>query len=161
MRQFLLLLTLFPLTIIAQQTTPAHQDFDFWLGQWDVYKTRTDELAGKSVIESINDGFAIRETYTATKGAYRGTSLNNFNKQSGKWEQYWTDNTGLVLYITGGLVDGSMVMDDILYHHDHTVHNRITWTPQKDGTVRQVWEQSFDEDFSWTVIFDGTYRRSE
>jgi hypothetical protein len=33
---------------------------------------------------------------------------------------------------------------------------RITWTPNSDGTVRQFWE-SADEKGAWTVAFDGKY----
>ncbi len=99
MRSLLLLLLLIPL-VLSAQSTDNYRDFDFWIGNWDVYKTGTDELTGKSVIEPVNDGMAIRETYTAPQSGYKGTSLNNFNKQSGKWEQYWTDNTGRDWYCT-------------------------------------------------------------
>ena len=37
--------------------------------------------------------------------------------------------------------------------------DRITWTPEDDGTVRQVWEVSTDAGESWSVIFDGRYQR--
>jgi hypothetical protein len=33
---------------------------------------------------------------------------------------------------------------------------RITWTPNSDGTVRQLWE-SADDKGAWTVAFDGKY----
>ena len=36
---------------------------------------------------------------------------------------------------------------------------RITWTPNADGTVRQHWEQSTDGGKTWTTAFDGLYRR--
>jgi hypothetical protein len=36
--------------------------------------------------------------------------------------------------------------------------HRITWTPNADGTVRQLWE-STNEAGAWTVAFDGTYMR--
>ena len=38
------------------------------------------------------------------------------------------------------------------------VHDRITWTPNSDGTLRQVWETSGDGN-AWSVIFDGLYSR--
>ena len=40
-----------------------------------------------------------------------------------------------------------------------TTLNRITWTPNKDGTVRQLWEASTDQGKTWQVAFDGLYRR--
>jgi hypothetical protein len=36
--------------------------------------------------------------------------------------------------------------------------HRITWTPQADGSVHQLWEVSKDGQ-SWTVLFDGLYEK--
>jgi hypothetical protein len=36
---------------------------------------------------------------------------------------------------------------------------RITWTANADGSVRQLWESSDDEGKTVTVAFDGLYRR--
>ncbi len=35
--------------------------------------------------------------------------------------------------------------------------NRITWSPQGDGSVRQLWETSNDGGETWSVAFDGRY----
>jgi hypothetical protein len=37
--------------------------------------------------------------------------------------------------------------------------DRITWTPNPDGSVRQHWEQSTDGGKSWQTAFDGLYRK--
>jgi hypothetical protein len=37
-------------------------------------------------------------------------------------------------------------------------HHRITWTSNRDGTVRQFWE-STDAQGKWTIAFDGVYTR--
>jgi len=36
---------------------------------------------------------------------------------------------------------------------------KLTFTPNADGTVRQFWEQSVDDGANWTVAFDGLYVR--
>jgi hypothetical protein len=36
--------------------------------------------------------------------------------------------------------------------------HRITWTPNADGSVRQLWE-STDAAGQWTTAFDGRYTR--
>jgi len=36
---------------------------------------------------------------------------------------------------------------------------RISWTPNDDGSVRQLWESSKDGGKSWAVVFDRLYRR--
>ena len=40
------------------------------------------------------------------------------------------------------------------------VSDRITWTDNHDGTIRQLWEQTADGGMSWQVLFDGHYRPS-
>jgi hypothetical protein len=36
--------------------------------------------------------------------------------------------------------------------------HRITWTPDADGSVRQLWE-STDVKGQWSTVFDGRYTR--
>jgi hypothetical protein len=36
---------------------------------------------------------------------------------------------------------------------------RITWTKNADATLRQLWESSTDGGKTWTVAFDGLYRK--
>ena len=38
------------------------------------------------------------------------------------------------------------------------VQNRITWTPNPDGSVRQLWEASQDGGATWSMLFDGLYQ---
>jgi hypothetical protein len=38
---------------------------------------------------------------------------------------------------------------------------RITWTPQADGSVRQHWQQSADGGKTWSDAFVGIYTRHE
>jgi len=40
------------------------------------------------------------------------------------------------------------------------VTHRISWTPNEDGTVRQLWEVSKDSGDSWSILFDGLYEKS-
>ena len=61
------------------------------------------------------------------------------------------DRSGGVLLLDGGLRDGAMVLE--------APGQRITWT-HADDEVRQVWETSTDDGTTWTVAFDGRYKRS-
>ncbi len=127
--------------------------FDFWIGAWDVYKFGTDTLVGYSKIVSINDSTGILENYESARGKYQGKSLNTYNRESGNWEQYWIDNTGLVLKLQGMFRDGKMIMLDF----DGLTGNKISW--QRIGTdVRQTWESTTDGGASWSVLFDGRYK---
>ncbi|MEO0898021.1 MAG: hypothetical protein AAFY71_16550 [Bacteroidota bacterium] len=139
--------------LFAQQSISpkaSFHEFDFWLGEWNVYKFDTDTLVGYSRIETIIDSVAILENYRTSKGSYQGKSINKFDPQTGKWDQFWVDNSGLTLKIQGELVDGNMVLGN--------TGNRITWSPLEGNRVRQKWEAK-QADGSWKVVFDGEYRK--
>ena len=59
------------------------------------------------------------------------------------------------------MVDGSMVLAGRRPTRDGSgeASHRITWTPNPDGTVRQLWEASKDGGVNWSVLFDGLYTR--
>jgi tetratricopeptide (TPR) repeat protein len=67
---------------------PRNRDFDFWIGDWNCYRTGTQILSGSSHIESIAGGCAILENYISTQ-AYTGKSFNFYDTVTGKWEQDW------------------------------------------------------------------------
>lgn len=155
--------------VIAQAPVPSapatacqadeFRHFDFWIGDWDVM-VADGKKAGDNSIKPIHGGCALQESYQSA-GGYRGQSFNIYDATRQLWHQTWVDNTGLLLTIEGGLRDGSMVMTGTRARQtpQGEVLDRISWTPNEDGTVRQVWEVSADEGGSWRVIFDGTYRR--
>jgi len=148
---------------VAQQQNmklPRHQ-FDFWLGKWDVYKYGSDTMVGKSYIESIIDSVGLLENYSVVKGKYTGKSLNKYNLTKQRWEQYWIDNSGLTLFLTGGLVDGKMVLDDAQYGDAKKGLNQIVWEKMKNGSVRQTWNLSIDGGKTWAILFDGEYKKSK
>jgi hypothetical protein len=58
----------------------------------------------------------------------------------------------LLLTIEGKWDGNSMILE--------APGQRITWTPNADGTVRQLWE-SADAKGQWTVAFDGKYIKAK
>ena len=89
-----------------------------------------------------------------------GTSYNAFNRTSGKWHQTWVDNGGLVLLLDGAFADGKMVLSgETRDTSGAKVLNRITWQETAPGAVRQLWETSRDGGGTWSVVFDGRYRK--
>lgn len=136
------------------------RQFDFWLGDWDAFNP-AGTLVGTNRILLMQDKCVIQENWVASKGEFTGTSYNFYNTSSGKWEQLWIDNQGGILKLEGGLVGRQM----ILRSHGESDQkgviqiNRITWTPNADGTVRQLWELSTDNEATWVVAFDGRYKR--
>lgn len=141
--------------------TEAHRQFDFWLGDWKAYAG--DQFAGSNHIIMMQDSCIIQENWTSGKGAYTGTSYNYYNAQTKKWHQTWIDNQGGSLELSGGIVDGKMVLksETLTNAEGKEYVNRITWTPNADGTVRQHWEVTTDEGKSWTTAFDGLYKKAD
>lgn len=142
---------------------PDARRFDFWIGTWTV--TKPDGTpAGSSRIEAILDGCVILENWTSATPPFAGKSFNLYNGGSGQWEQFWVDNTGARLHLAGGMVDGRMVLAGAREEPDPKTRvvqrERITWTPQDDGGVRQLWETSTDDGRTWNTSFDGRYRRA-
>ena len=137
--------------------SPEHRQFDFWVGEWSV--TQAGKTAGTNHIERILDGCALLESWTGASG-YRGNSLNFYDTARKRWHQTWTDTSGLALALDGELAQGSMVLAGTRRDPttQRTVHDRITWTPNPDGTVRQLWETSPDGK-TWSTAFDGLYSR--
>lgn len=136
---------------------PESRQFDFWVGEWDVTNP-AGKMAGQSKIELIAGGAGVLENWTGA-GGYTGRSLNAWNATQKEWQQYWVGSDGGVLQLVGGIVEGRMVLSAEREVRGQRRLERITWTPNADGTVRQHWEQSTDGGKTWTTAFDGLYRK--
>lgn len=138
---------------------PGYRQFDFWLGQWQVH-TPDGKLAGFNEIRSEYDGCVVHEQYQNERG-FRGESLNTYDAHRAIWHQTWVDNTGLLLLLEGTFRGGSMVLEgQVIGEGGQVTRHRITWTPDADGSVRQLWE-STDAEGNWITAFDGRYTRSD
>jgi hypothetical protein len=135
---------------------PEFHQFDFWLGDWEV--TSGQQVVGTNDITSILKGCVIHEHWAGAKGL-RGESFNFFDRQTGKWNQVWVDDTGSVLRLTGSSAEGKMTLEGENAAGGKPVRHRIVWRSNQDGTVRQVWTTSTDGGKTWSVAFDGLYRK--
>ncbi|MBN4070436.1 hypothetical protein JYT76_02030 [Olleya sp. AH-315-F22] len=136
-----------------------HQAFDFWIGTWIV--TNPDgTLAGKNTIKKIQDNCILQENWTSAKGNYTGTSNNFYNYSTKQWEQVWIDNQGLSLHLKGNRIGNQMILssDELTNKKGNKFINRITWTNNEDGSVRQLWEIIKDGKVA-SVAFDGLYKK--
>ena len=134
-----------------------HRQFDFWLGAWEVH-TPDGKLAGHNTISSEYGGCVLHERYS-TGRAYSGESLNIYDPARKVWHQTWVDTSGTLLLLEGGLRAGSMVLEGKTVGADgKATKQRITWTPNTDGSVRQLWEAT-DAQGRWITAFDGKYTK--
>ncbi len=140
--------------------TDNHKAFDFWIGEWEVTNPE-GTLVGTNSIDKIQDACILRENWKGTSGS-TGTSLNFFNLKTRQWEQLWVDNSGTHLKLKGNRMDNQMILSsDGFTHTDGKKYkNRITWTVNDDGTVRQLWE-ILEKDKVVRVAFNGLYKKIE
>ena len=171
MRQLLILMLCISMPVMAQDAetknpapppacgTEKYHQFDFWIGDWNV--TSNGELAGTNSIHPIHNGCALMEHWQGVGvGSTSGSSFNIYDSANDKWHQTWVDGNGTLLELDGGWIDGSMVLEGRRPAADGkgiTTH-RITWTPDADGRVRQLWDATKDGK-SWIVLFDGLYSK--
>jgi hypothetical protein len=159
---FTLLVVVSSLSLNAQNACadPKVHEFDFWIGNWTVYKNGTDTIVGYNEIKPVAGGCSLLESYKSARGNYTGNSLNKYNAVTGKWQQFWVDNGGMTLLIEGVYSNNKLTMQNEDRNADGTTtQNKITWLKNQDGTVRQIWEQSTDKGQTWGVAFDGLYRK--
>lgn len=133
---------------------PEFRQFDFWVGYWDVYDAKGQQVAN-SLIEKVY-GCGVRENWRPFKGA-GGGSLNIYVPETRKWEQFWIDSGGSRAHFTGGRNGKAMVLTG----EWGGPLTRMTYTQNADGSVRQFGEQSTDKGKTWANSFDFTYRPHE
>jgi hypothetical protein len=136
--------------------SPESRQFDFWVGEWDILKNGTADIAGKSSVQLILGNCVIFENYT--NKAFAGKSFNIYNEGLKKWQQFWVDNTGGVIEFVGEFKNQEMSFTGESFDpKGEKILQRMKFTPMPEGKVRQLLEQSKDNGKTWTVAYDGIY----
>lgn len=140
--------------------TENHKAFDFWVGQWDV-EGANGKPAGTNKIEKSQNGCLLQEFWSSANPGFTGTSFNFYNAADGQWEQLWVDSSGNILKLRGNRVGDQMILSSEPFLNTQGISsvNRITWTLNGDGSVRQLWE-ILQGDKTVQVLFDGLYRKN-
>lgn len=136
------------------------REFDFWVGDWDVYQTGTNRLVGHSSIQVISGGCSILENWTALGYPSSGKSMNFVDPATGKWKQVWVGSGGGVTeYINGEYRDSAMQFESTTQTPQGTAKVRFRFFNQGPGQVRQFQEYTQDDGKTWNVSYDLTYIR--
>jgi tetratricopeptide (TPR) repeat protein len=141
---------------------PRAHDFDFWVGEWEVYQTGTKFLVGHSSVQSIAGECGLLENWTSTQ-AQTGKSINYYNPSTGKWEQDWIGSGGgPQRYLNGEYKDNAM---HFTYESTNAKGQKVTgnfkfYNIDKD-TVRQYQDVNNDDGKTVTVSYDLTYVRKK
>jgi tetratricopeptide (TPR) repeat protein len=140
-------------------SSAAAREFDFWLGRWEV-RMPDGTLAGYNNITQRDGGCTIQEQWEGSAGS-SGTSLSFYLPSREQWRQVWVGSGATLIDMTGGLVDGEMRMEGTIEYadQDRVVAFRASWAVAPDGRVRQRMEEFDLASQSWSLWFDGLYRR--
>tara|TARA_R110002072_G_scaffold100693_4_gene221809 strand:+ start:1156 stop:1719 length:564 start_codon:yes stop_codon:yes gene_type:complete len=151
----------------AQPTTPQgcsdvmHDDFDFWVGEWNVYAPDDGPYQGRNSIVKTQGGCLITEHWSGASGS-TGESMNFYDPLVGAWRQVWVSQGNFIDY-TGGLnADRAMELTGEIYYPGTGLRApfRGVWTLQDDGSVRQHFQQQSPEG-DWSDWFVGVYVRQD
>ncbi|GAA0858544.1 hypothetical protein [Aliiglaciecola litoralis] len=155
-RLALFFLSLFSTSSFAACDSAKFNQFDFWIGEWNVFNQK-GKLAGTNSITKQLNNCVLEEKYLTPSG-YAGQSLNIYKPGTDSWHQTWVDNSGLLLTLEGQFDGTAMVLSGTtLSPSGYFVLHRITWKPAPDKSVRQHWQSSNDKGQSWKTLFDGKY----
>jgi tetratricopeptide (TPR) repeat protein len=137
---------------------PEAKQFDFWIGDWDVFNVQGQKV-GVNSIQSIADGCGLLENWTSTL-KNNGKSINYFDPSTGKWYQFWIGSGGGALRFEGAFKDGAMRFEGVTTANGKSILNRLTFSKIDDKTVRQFAEISSDDGKTWSVSYDFKYVRA-
>lgn len=160
----LLLLTIhfsYSQTQKAPCDTDKHNEFNFWVGDWNVYDVN-GKLIGTNQILKMQSNCVMQENWESKVSPSKGTSYNYVNLTDKTWNQVWVDNSGFSLELKGNLQGKSMVLQSLLVKGQKgDYYNRVTWTPNTDGSVTQLWEYISTEGKVVAEAFKGIYKKKK
>ena len=144
--------------------TPQHHQFDFWLGEWQVFDADTGELVAVDRIEKQTDGCVVRQSMSFLNDKYRrpgsklrlaGVSVNRFDGEA--WLEMWADNQWGAIALRGAPEgDSAMVLKTIIPSRRRDL--KIVWEKHPDGTVRILQYVAPTGSGKWEKYGDLIYR---
>ncbi|MCP9199593.1 hypothetical protein MKO06_06725 [Gramella sp. GC03-9] len=153
-----------PVWLFAQEDcaccTQQHNQFDFWLGEWEVFNEEGEKL-GENHIKKLENNCLVSENWQGDRGG-SGKSFNYYDPKDETWNQLWVSNIGTILKLKGKAEPGKMVLkSQMVKDKKGNYYNQITWTRNQDGSVSQLWEIMDENDKLLTETFNGIYRKKD
>lgn len=141
----------------ACTSAPYHQ-FDFFVGQWNVYDAKGHSV-GSDLVEKRLNGCVVYERYTNPDRSV-GIGLSGYQAKLGTWHQDFMRDDGLVVLLDGTAgrlaamvmsgqdfpADGSRRLDRGIW----VVHGKV---------VEETWLVSTDGGKTWKTQFHGFFHR--
>ena len=136
-------------------TTNPENQFDFWLGEWDV--TWDEDGKGKNHILRIMDDKIIQENFSAPD--LIGMSVSSYDPERKLWCQTWVDNNGSYLDFTGGFENDKMILSRDAIVRAQACKQRMVWFNIEANQFDWNWERSDDGGESWRMLWQIKYTR--
>lgn len=146
---------------VSNCTAVEYRQFDFWLGDWDVFEFGdSGRPIGRTHVDAIAGNCGIHELYEQFDGLI-GDSILSFDASRGLWQQTWITNRGSLMVIAGSFKDGvALLQGESHLRSGEVVLQRITW--KKVGAdVRESGMMSKDHGKTWVTAFDVTFHRHQ
>lgn len=139
---------------------PKHREFDFWIGEWDVFQNGTTQLVGHSIVQKISGECALLENWTASRGGGNGKSINYVDGQTNSWEQDWIGSMGgPQRYLNGVYKDSAMRFTYESMNNGQKVTGNFIFFNMGPDKVRQYQDASADGGKTFSVSYDFIYIR--
>jgi hypothetical protein len=155
-----------PVLVAPACDTPQHHQFDFWLGDWQVFDASTDKLVAFDRVEKRYDGCVVEQNMTFVTDLYRrpgasyrlsGMSINRYDGE--EWLELWADNQWGAIAMRGSPdSSGAMVLKTITPSRHRDL--KIVWENHADGTVRILQYVAPAGSGRWQKYGDLLYRKN-
>ena len=146
-------------TIHPCMYAPEYRQFDFWIGEWDVFVQ--GKHVGANNVQQLVDGCIVFENWSSDGGT-NGKSLNFYDSQRGLWQQTWMGSGGGALNLHGEYKDNAMRFTGETPGPNGTkTLEKLTFFNIDPHRLRQFWEQSTDDGKTWTAVWDSIYVRKK
>jgi hypothetical protein len=144
--------------------TPQHHQFDFWVGDWQVFDAKTNQLVAFDHVEKHSHGCIVQQNLTMVTDLYRrqdvgyrmtGIGVNRFDGES--WLELWADNQWGAIVLRGMPGAGkAMVLTTIIPSRNRDL--RLEWEKRPDGSVRALQYVAPTGSGKWELYGDLIYR---
>ena len=128
------------------------RQLDFWLGAWEVTSPALGRL-GMYRISSILNGSAVLKEWTGADGR-SGLGVLFYSHDEGKWRGYDVDENHGRSDLSGGLVNGAMILEYVDRDTAAGARQRYRWPVIKTNELQQVREISTDGGTQWAVEYE-------
>jgi hypothetical protein len=144
--------------------SPEHHQFDFWVGDWQVFDATTHQLVGFDHVAKLAEGCIVQQNLSMLTDLYRrpgvpyrmfGISVNRFDGE--QWLELWADNQWGAIALKGAPdAKAAMVLTTIIPSRNRDL--RLVWEKQVDGSVEIFQYVAVAGSGKWEKYGDLVYR---